>query len=326
MPEVKICDVTLRDGMQAVNRRAVVPLSLRLELARRLQTSGLPYLEVGSFVNPNVIPAMRDTPELFAALEPVAGQELAALVPNLKYYRRLREVAVVDTVALLVSASEGYAMLNTRMTREQATLAAAEVARAARRDGLRVRAYMSYAFRGMGGGAARPGEVVEKLCERLLEAGCELVALSDTDGKATPGDVGRLTSHLVRAVGPQAVGVHLHDRYGSGLVNALVAFQAGVRTFDGSIGGVGGNKMLANSVGNVATEELVYMFHGLGVETGVDFETLIDAGRILCEMVRLAGDPPPPSKVLADRITSREVRAAASGYTGAEKSAEQPPS
>ena len=302
--KVKICDVTLRDGMQAVNRTATLPLDLRLKLARELQESHLPYLEVGSFVHPKVIAAMRDTPELLAALTPIAGQELAVLVPTLKYYRRFAGTPHVDTVALLVSASKGYAMVNTRTTRDQAKRAAEEVAEAARQDGYRVRAYMSYAFRKMGGGPMS-GDIVEGLCERLLEAGCELVALSDTDGKATPDDVERLTTHLGRNLGLDAIGVHLHDRYGSGLVNALIAFQAGMRTFDSSIGGVGGNKLLENSVGNIATEELVYMFHGMGVETGIDEGRLLAAGETLLELVALAGDPPPPSKVLADHVTSR---------------------
>jgi isopropylmalate/homocitrate/citramalate synthase len=303
MSEVKICDVTLRDGMQAVNRTATLPLGMRRDLAVRLQDAGLPYIEVGSFVNPKVIPAMRDTPELFATLRRRPGQELAALAPSLRYYEQLRETPNVDTVGLLVSASEEYAQVNTRMTGDKALAAAAEVAQAARGDGLRVRAYMSYAFREMSGEESSTGTVAE-ICDRLLSVGCEVIALSDTDGKASPAEVRRVVGFLDQATGLEPIAVHLHDRYGSGLVKALIAFQAGVRVFDSTVGGVGGNKLLENSVGNIATEELVNMFHGLGVETGVDVDELTAAGQILLDMVRFVGDPMPPSKILADQLAT----------------------
>ena len=302
MPEVKICDVTLRDGMQAVNRDAVVPLAMRRDLASKLQRARLPYIEVGSFVHPRVIPAMRDTAELAASLQPADGRQLAALAPSPRYYRKLREATHVDTVAVLVSASEAYSRLNMRMTRAEALEAARQVVRSARRDGYRVRAYLSYAFRGMSAeNGPMPAATVAELSARLVEAGCEEVALSDTDGKATPREIDALLTPLAAATGLEHVAVHLHDRYGSGLANALLAFQAGVRAFDSTVGGVGGNKLLAGSVGNVATEELVYLFHGMGVETGLDVEALLDAGDALLDLVRHVGDPPPPSKILAGR-------------------------
>ncbi len=304
MPEVKICDLTLRDGMQAVNRNATIPLKLRRALAERLQNTGLPYIEVGSFVHPNVIPAMRDTPELFAALRSRPGQELAALAPSLKYYEQVRATPNVDTVGLLVSASEEYARVNTRMSGDKALAAAEEVAAAAIGDGLRVRAYMSYAFHKMSGEETSTDRVSE-LCERLLSVGCEAIALSDTDGKATPAEVRRMVSFLDSLPsGLDPIAVHLHDRYGTGLVKALIAFEGGIRTFDSTVGGVGGNKLLKNSVGNIATEELVHMFHGLGVDTGVDVDELTRAGQVLLDCVRFVEDPMPPSKILADQLSS----------------------
>lgn len=306
VPEVKICDVTLRDGMQAVNHQAVLPLELRLRLAESLQRARLPYIEVGSFVHPKVIPAMRDSADLFAALRPSAGQELAALVPSLKYFRKLEGTPNIDTVALLVSASEAYARINTKSTREQALEAAREIATAARSDGYRVRAYLSYAFSDLSpasggrGGDEMPPEIVAEICHRLLDVGCETIALSDTDGRARPQEIERTVGHLAADGGLEHIAVHLHDRYGLGVANALVAYQAGVRCFDASIGGVGGNKLLVGSVGNVATEELVNLFDALGISTGLDFGSLLEAGRILLEMISLAGLPPPPSKILAN--------------------------
>ncbi len=306
-PEVKICDVTLRDGMQVLNRNALIPLRMRRRLAETLQRSHLPYIEVGSFVNPRIVSAMQDTPELFGALRTNQGQQLAALVPKLKYYRQLKLAPHVDTVALFVSASEIYSQANTRMTRAEAIVSAREVAEAARADGYRVRAYLSYAFREMVSAPGEmPAEVVEELCEALLEMGCESVALSDTDGRAAPRDLERIIGHVDKTLGVDHMGVHLHDLHGLGLVNSLIAYRLGIRTFDCSIGGLGGNKIVENSVGNVATEELVNMFHGMDVSTGVDFDFLIRAGRIVVDMARFVGDPPPPSRILADRLVGIE--------------------
>ena len=132
--------------------------------------------------------------------------------------------------------------------------------------------------------------------------GCESVALSDTDGRASPSDVERIIAHVGRAMGLDHMGVHLHDLHGLGLVNSLIAYQLGIRTFDCSIGGLGGNKIVESSVGNVATEELVNMFNGMGVDTGIDFDFLIRAGRIVVDMARYVGDPAPPSRILADQL------------------------
>ncbi len=304
-PDVKICDVTLRDGMQVLNRNALIPVKMRLRLAETLLRARLPYIEVGSFVNPQIISAMQDTPELFASLKPAAGQQLAALVPKLKYYDELKQASNVDTVALFISASEAYSLANTRMTRAEAVRSAREVAMAAKGDGYRVRAYLSYAFREMVTAPGKmPTSAVEELCGELLGMGCENVALSDTDGRATPMDVERIVSHVDRAIGLEQMGVHLHDLHGLGLVNSLRAYQMGIRVFDCSVGGLGGNKLVENSVGNVATEELVNMFHGMGVTTGIDFEFLLRAGRIVVDMANYVGDPTPPSRILADRLVS----------------------
>ncbi|MDX1503873.1 MAG: hydroxymethylglutaryl-CoA lyase, partial [Thermoanaerobaculia bacterium] len=266
MAEVRICDVTMRDGMQVLNRRNVVPVEIRLQLFDALRRARIPYLEVGSFVNPRVIPAMADTPELLAAIRPPAGTDLAVLVPTLSYYRKLAEQdreRKVTMVALFLSASEAYSRANTRMDKDRAFAAAAEVAAAARADGYRLRGYLSCAFRDLSPrGAPVDPEVVRDDCERLLEMGCQSVSLSDTDGRATPQDVRRVAGAMTRRLGPERVGVHLHDRYGQGIANALVAHQEGVRIFDCSVGGIGGTRAVKHSVGNIATEELVALLEG----------------------------------------------------------------
>ena len=309
-PEVKICDVSLRDGMQILNRHGVIPLAARLELAAALVRAGLPYIEVGSFVNPRVVPAMRDTTDLLERMPPYDGQ-IAALAPTLEYYEHLKRAPRVNTVALFVSASERYSRKNTHMSVDEALDAASQVAAAARADGYGLRGYLSFAFREHGEEMAAPR--VEAICARLVEMGCDTVALSDTDGMATPRDMDRLVGHLADTIGLAAIGVHLHDRRGLGVTNAFAAYQAGVRIFDAAIGGIGGAITVRHSAGNVATEELVSMFDSLGVETGIDIEPLIEAGCRVSQMAEEVGDPPPPSKIVLDEIALRRAEIEAAG-------------
>jgi hypothetical protein len=137
--------------------------------------------------------------------------------------------------------------------------------------------------------------------------GCETVALSDTDGMASPNDIERLVRFVAREMGLEAIGVHLHDRRGLGVTNAYVAYQLGVRSFDASVGGIGGAITVRHSIGNVSTEELVAMFESIGVETGVDLEPLIEAGCRVSQMAHYVGDPPPPSKIILDEIAKRRA-------------------
>lgn len=307
MPEVKICDVSLRDGMQILNRHAIIPLALRLQLAEALIRSGVPYIEVGSFVNPHVVPAMRDTADLLRGLPDYAGQ-IAALAPTLEYYHQLKRAERVDTVALFVSASEEYSRKNTRMSVDEALQAASRIAAEAKADGYRLRGYLSYAFRDRSQpDGLVPVSKVGEICCQLTEMGCEIIALSDTDGMASPNDIVRVVEHVARQVGLDPIGVHLHDRRGLGVTNAYVAYQAGVRTFDASIGGIGGAITVRHSIGNISTEELVAMFDSIGVDTGVDLEPLVEAGCRVSQMADFVGDPPPPSKIILDEIAKRRA-------------------
>jgi hydroxymethylglutaryl-CoA lyase len=305
--EVTICDVSLRDGMQILNRHAVIPIEARLQVLEALIRAGLPYIEVGSFVNPRVVPAMRDTAELLARMPPYDGQ-IAALAPTLEYYERLRESPRVNTVALFVSASEAYSRANTRMSVAEALDAAGSVATAARQDGYGLRGYLSYAFRDETQPREEtPVEKVEEICRRLVDMGCEAVALSDTDGLATPQDIERVVGPIADRLGLDHIGVHLHDRRGLGVTNAYVAYQAGVKIFDASIGGIGGAITVRHSVGNIATEELVAMFESIGVSTGIDVQPLIEAGCRVSQMADFVGDSPPPSKIILDELAKRRA-------------------
>jgi hydroxymethylglutaryl-CoA lyase len=293
--------------MQILNRHAVIPLSVRLQLLEALVRSGVPYIEVGSFVNPHVVPAMRDTAEVLRQMPPYDGQ-IAALAPTLGYYEKLKQAERVNTVALFVSASERYSQKNTHMSVAEALDAAEEIARAARQDGYRLRGYLSYAFRDQ----SRPGgltaeQEVTTICRRLAEMGCEVIALSDTDGMASPNDIRRVVGFVDEQMGLEHIGVHLHDRRGLGVTNAYVAYQTGVRSFDASVGGIGGAITVRHSIGNVSTEELVAMFDSVGAETGVDLQPLIEAGLRVSQMAHYVGDPPPPSKIILDEIAKRRA-------------------
>ena len=152
-----------------------------------------------------------------------------------------------------------------------------------------------------------PAGQVSEISQRLIEMGCEMVALSDTDGMATPNDIERVVGHVAQQLGLDYIGVHLHDRRGLGVTNAFVAYKAGVRIFDASIGGIGGAITVRHSIGNVATEELVAMFDAIGVTTDVDVRPLVEAGCRVSQMADFVGDPPPPSKIILDEIAKRRM-------------------
>ena len=309
MPQITICDVSLRDGMQILNRHAVIPLEARLQLVEALIRANVPYIEVGSFVNPRVVPAMQDTAELLRRMPPYDGQ-IAALAPTLEYYEQLKRAERVNTVALFVSASEEYSKKNTRMSVDEALDAAETVATAAGKDGFRLRGYLSYSFRdATQPDGLMPVDQVARICRRLLDMGCSAIALSDTDGMASPNDIDRVVGHVGEQIGLDHIGVHLHDRRGLGVTNAYAAYMAGVRIFDASIGGIGGAITVRHSIGNVSTEELVSMFHAIGADTGVDVRPLVEAGCRVSQMADFVGDPPPPSKIILDELAKRRAEA-----------------
>lgn len=308
-----------RDGLQFIAAGVGaaahhVPLEARLQLVRRLIAANLPFIEVGAFVSPKVTPQMADTDALCAALAADPGPPhivLAALVPNLNHYQRFRATRL-HCVSLFVSASEAYALANTRASAEDLMRAAADVAAAARHDGRTLRAHLSAAFQDIADGR-RPSDLprVIDLAQRLVQMGCECVALADTNGDSNPRRVREVVRAVADAVGLPRVAVHLHDRNGAGLANALAAFDAGVRIFDASVGGIGGSAVAgalkgenAGWAGNVATEELVDMFERMGVSTGVDPHALLDAGRIVDQITRTATGSPPPSRLLQAQLRS----------------------
>jgi isopropylmalate/homocitrate/citramalate synthase len=282
-----------RDGMQAVNRSGRIPFEVRLELVRALMRARLPYIEVGSFVSPKVVPHMEDTPRLFESLgsEKYEGQ-LAALVPSVKWYERFADTPNLTTVAVFVSASEEYSRKNKRVGIDDDLADARRIADLARERGHRLRAHVSAAFRDpLGTRGATDPNLVARVARELIDIGCETVALADTDGRATPLDVQRTVGHLIDSrVDVARLGVHLHDRAGHAIDNAREAYRLGVRTFDSAVGGIGGNRALEDAVGNIATETLVDFFEAMGARTAIERDALRDAVKIVREAIRLAGE------------------------------------
>ncbi|MFO0839776.1 MAG: hydroxymethylglutaryl-CoA lyase [Phycisphaerae bacterium] len=313
MAHVTLCEMSPRDGLQFLGGEKtasprLIPLEFKLRLIEALRAARLPYIEVGAFVSPKVTPQMADSDVLGPRLTARPDERLAALVPNARHYARFR-ASGLNTVALFVSASEAYAQANTRSSVEDLMTWAGEVAALARAEGKSLRAHVSAAFQELTAGATFDPKRVVDLTRRLIELGCACVALADTNGETNPRRIRELLAIVEREVGLEHVGVHLHDRNGAGLANALAALDAGVRTFDASLGGIGGSATAAGlksgaarAAGNIATEELADMLERMGVQTGVDLDALARAGELLFEITRQTGDFAPPSRLLRERL------------------------
>jgi len=304
---VTICEMSPRDGMQVLNRSGRIPFEMRLSLIRALQKTRLPYIEVGSFVSPKIFPQLQDTPQLLRdAQDPSYRGQLAVLVPNLRYYEQFTDTPNLTTVAVFVSASEEYSQKNKNISIHDDLLDAKRIAQQARSDGRGVRAHLSAAFRDpIRSDIQTAPDFVCRVCAELIQTGCDTVALADTDGRATPLDLRRTITHLSQSGTDLAkIGIHLHDRFNHAIANAWEAYGLGIRTFDGALGGVGGNPSAIDSVGNIATESLVQFFSQMGIETGIDIAALREALLIVYQMTQLVGDPPPASRMMREILAS----------------------
>jgi isopropylmalate/homocitrate/citramalate synthase len=261
---ISICEVGPRDGLQ--NEKDVLAPKTRAELVNQLAAAGLPVVEAVSFVSSERVPQMAGAEEVVEGIERRDGTTYAGLALNEQGYDRLR-AAGLDEVRFAVAATESFSKRNANASIEEAVAAAEKVLARARADGLRSTATISVAFGCPFEGRVDP-ETVVALAERLR--GADEVVLADTIGVATPGQVRK----LVERVG-KPVGAHLHNTRNTGFANAYAALESGATTLDSSIGGLGGCPFAPRATGNVATEDLVYMFEGDGVETGVDLDALI---------------------------------------------------
>jgi hydroxymethylglutaryl-CoA lyase len=268
---VTIYEVGPRDGLQ--NEKGLVPLDAKVEFIHRLLAAGLPVVEATSFVHPTWVPQLADAADLIAALGEV-GQGLPVLVPNERGLDRALELGCRH-IAIFGSATETFAQRNlNRSLDEQFAMFQPTVARA-REAGMDVRAYVSMCFGDPWEGEVPISQVVD-VGRRLVDLGASQLSLGDTIGVGTAGHVGELLGALNEAGLPnELLAVHFHDTYGQALANAYAALQHGITTFDASAGGLGGCPYAESATGNLATEDLVWMLRGLGIETGVDLDQLV---------------------------------------------------
>ncbi|SAK51483.1 hydroxymethylglutaryl-CoA lyase [Caballeronia temeraria] len=277
MPEnIRITEVGLRDGLQ--NQAVAVPVEGKLALLGGLVEAGVRHVELTSFVRPDAVPQLADAAQLVdaAARDGLVARldDCMALVPNMKGYERAHAVGV-RSVALVLAVSETLNVRNIKMTLEQATGICETVTRRAADDGVRVRVYLAAAMGCPFDGPSPPARV-HALAARMFDAGADAIAVADTIGAGHPQDVPALFEPLVNAHGAERIAAHFHDTRGLGSALAWQAALAGVRQFDASIGGLGGCPFAPGASGNVATEDLAFLFEQAGFATGIDVDRLLD--------------------------------------------------
>lgn len=268
---VTVFEVGPRDGLQA--ETDIIPADVKVQLCRRLYAAGSRDLEVTSFVPPTWIPQLADAEEVVAALDVPDGARAVGLVPNLRGLQRAIDAGIRE-VSVVVSATESFAQANLNTTRTGAIDRAVEVIEAATAQGIPVRGYVSMAFGDPWEGSVSP-DAVSEAASALHRAGARTIALSDTIGVATPGHtVGIIEEAFAVGIPAAAIALHLHDTYGQSLANVYAALQYGIAEFDAAVGGLGRCPYAKGATGNLATEDLVWMLHGLGIETGLDLGAL----------------------------------------------------
>ncbi|ALO08587.1 Hydroxymethylglutaryl-CoA lyase [Streptomyces venezuelae] len=289
---VRIHEVGARDGLQ--NEKTAVPTAVKAEFVRRLAAAGLDTVEATSFVHPKWVPQLADAEELFPLVRDLPVR-LPVLVPNERGLDRALALGARE-IAVFASATESFAKANLNRTVDEALALFAPTVTRAIEAGLKVRGYLSMCFGDPWEGAV-PIEQVVRVTKALAEMGCDELSLGDTIGVATPGHVQALLTALNEAGVPTSrIAVHFHDTYGQALSNTLAALRHGVTTVDASAGGLGGCPYAKSATGNLATEDLVWMLDGLGIETGVDLAALTATSGWMAEQL---GRPSPSRTVRA---------------------------
>ncbi|KAB2933850.1 MAG: 3-hydroxy-3-isohexenylglutaryl-CoA/hydroxy-methylglutaryl-CoA lyase [Rhodocyclaceae bacterium] len=275
--KVKIVEVGPRDGLQ--NESQLVPAAVKIELIDRLGMAGLKAIEATAFVSPKWVPQMGDAAEVMAGLKRRAGVGYPVLAPNMKGYEQA-VMAGATEIAVFAAASEAFSQKNINCSIAESLERFRPVMEAARRDGVRVRGYVSCVAGCPYQGEVPPAAVAEVVA-RLAEMGCYEVSLGDTIGVGTPASVTRMLDEVALLLPVERLAGHYHDTYGMALANIYASLEMGVAVFDASVAGLGGCPYAAGASGNVATEDVVYLMNGLGIETGVDLDRLVDAGAFI---------------------------------------------
>lgn len=286
---VKIVDVGPRDGLQ--NQPEIVPLDAKIKLVEMLADAGVPAVEAGAFVSPKWVPQMADTAEVMQKIKRKPGVSYPVLVPNMKGYEVARDTGC-EEIAIFGAASETFSQKNINCSITESLDRFAPVVAAAINDGIRVRGYISCVL-----GCPYEGDVTPKavadVARALDDMGCYEVSLGDTIGIGTPGKAQDMIAAVARYIPTDRLGAHFHDTYGQALANLLAVMQMGVAVIDTAVAGLGGCPYAKGASGNVATEDVLYMLDGLGIESGVDMDKLLAASRFISTTIGRA----PASKV-----------------------------
>jgi len=274
---VTIVEVGPRDGLQ--NEQASVSAADKIEFVNRLTAAGLPVIEVSAFVSPKWVPQMADAEEVFAGITRKHGTRYSALVPNLAGLDRALQARVTD-IAIFASSTETFSRRNINQSIDESLATYAQVCRRALAEGLRVRGYLSTAFGCPFEGDVAPAQVAT-VAEKIAGLGVYEVSVSDTIGIAHPGQVPRVLDAVLAHLPVDRVALHFHDTRGTALANVYAALPYGIATFDASAGGLGGCPYAPGAAGNLATDDLIYMLDGMGIETGVSLTELGQASAFI---------------------------------------------
>ena len=299
MNTVRIVEVGPRDGLQ--NEPGEVPTEVKLELIERLAAAGLASVEATAFVSPKWVPQMADHTEVLERIRRKPGVSYPVLTPNLKGFEAARAAGATE-VAIFGAASEAFSRKNINCSIAESLERFRPVAEAAKKNSVKVRGYVSCVLGCPYEGDVAPHRVAE-VAGALHDMGCYEVSLGDTIGVGTPGKTKAMLEACARRVPMDRLAGHYHDTYGQALANIYASLELGVRTFDASVAGLGGCPYAAGASGNVATEDVVYMLHGLGMDTGVDLDQLVDIGRWICGVLQRE-----PSSKVNRAITAKKAR------------------
>ncbi len=286
---VKLVEVGPRDGLQ--NESRSVPTHIKIQLIDRLTAAGLPVIEAGSFVSPKWVPQLQDTAEVLAGIQRRADVRYPVLVPNMKGFERALAAGAKE-IAVFGAASEIFSHKNINCGIDESLARFGVVCHAASQNKIAVRGYISCVLGCPYEGDIAPSTVV-RVAERLQEMGCYEISLGDTIGVGTPAKAQALIETVAERVPVEVLAAHFHDTYGQALANLITVLPLGVATIDCSVSGLGGCPYADGATGNVATEDVLYMLNGLGIDTGVDMDALLDASRFISDVLKRA----PVSKV-----------------------------
>jgi len=279
--KVRIVEVGPRDGLQ--NEKMEVPTKVKLELIGRLADAGLPAVEATAFVSPKWIPQMADHTEVLEGIKRKPGVSYPVLTPNLKGFEAARAAGATE-VAVFGASSESFSRKNINCTIAESLERFRPVTDAARQAGIKVRGYISCVLGCPYEGEVAPAKVAE-VARALHDMGCYEISLGDTIGVGTPGKTKAMIEACATEVPIARLAGHYHDTYGQALANIYASLELGVATFDSSVAGLGGCPYAKGASGNVATEDVVYMLNGLGIETGVDLDKVVEIGRWICGVI-----------------------------------------